>query len=209
MLFFYVLNHTAQENEAELKARTRGADAPAASAAALTRARVTTAACHCGAQDKPSDREVEELLEVFEQKEAPLLRALAARVHWRTGALPAPVRAAVAAGAAAMCAANALARYYGSKCFAVRRKDRGHACCLLCVSRACACACACATSSATSQSFQINDSVACPSPEALANPRLLRPRVCLHGDAGRLVNTPGWVALGLFLISCACYRVRC
>ncbi len=71
-------------------------------------------------QDKPNDREVEELLEVFEQREAPLLRALEERVHWRTGSLPAPMRAAVGAGVAAMCAANAMARYFGSQCFAVR-----------------------------------------------------------------------------------------
>jgi len=50
--------------------------------------------------------------------------------------------------------------------------------------------------------------VACPSEAEQANPRLLRTRKCLGGDATRLVMLEGWVVLGLFALGFACYRVR-
>ena len=61
---------------------------------------------------------------------------------------------------------------------------------------------------ARAQRFQINDAVQCPSPADLANPRLLRTRKCLDGNAAALVTKEGWMALLLFFIGFVCYRVR-
>ena len=72
------------------------------------------------AQDKPNDREVEELLELFEQTEAPLLRIVQERVHWHGDALPRWMRAVIITGSITMCIACTAVRYYGSKCFTVR-----------------------------------------------------------------------------------------
>jgi hypothetical protein len=74
-------------------------------------------------QDKPNDREVEELLELFEQKEGPLLRAVDERVKWQSDTLPRWVRCMLVLGAVTMGLAVTGVRYYGSKCFTVRTRD--------------------------------------------------------------------------------------
>ena len=71
-------------------------------------------------QDKPNDREVEELLEIFEKTEAPILRALEERIHWQTGTPTRAMRFMLIAGTVAMCVACTGIRYYSSKCFVVR-----------------------------------------------------------------------------------------
>ena len=48
----------------------------------------------------------------------------------------------------------------------------------------------------------------CPTAADLANPRLLRTRKCLDGNAAALVTKEGWIALLLFFIGFICYRVR-
>jgi hypothetical protein len=96
-----------------------------------------TCRARCAAQDKPHDREVEELLEIFEQTEAPLLRAVEARVKWTSDELPHSVRALLILGAVTMGLACTGVRYYGAKCFTVRaslaRASMWH-----CESRGCA-----------------------------------------------------------------------
>jgi hypothetical protein len=79
-----------------------------------------TPRARCTAQDKPNDREVEELLEIFERTEGPLLRAVKERVKWTSDELPRSVRALLILGAVTMCLACTGVRYFGAKCFTVR-----------------------------------------------------------------------------------------
>jgi hypothetical protein len=133
MLFYYNINTTAAEHEEELKARVRAQRleatriaAVAASAALLAE---DAALLFPPAQDKPNDREVEELLELFEHTEAPLLRAVDERVHWHAETLPRWVRAMLLLGGVTMTISCTVVRYYGSRCFTVRRSSSMRACC--------------------------------------------------------------------------------
>lgn len=68
-------------------------------------------------RDKPNDREVEELEELFERTEAPILRAVDERVHWQGDQLPLTQRVAIAVGVATMGVACMLVRYASKSCF--------------------------------------------------------------------------------------------
>ena len=63
---------------------------------------------------------MEELLEIFEKTEAPILKALDERIHWQTGTPTRAMRFMLVAGGVAMNVACTGVRYYGSKCFVVR-----------------------------------------------------------------------------------------
>lgn len=149
-------------------------------------------------QDKPNDREVEELLEIFEKTEAPILRAVEERIHWQTGTPTRAMRIMLIAGVVAMCIACTGVRYYGSKCFLVRRFSGR-----MSLSRALTLPYA-----RLEQPFQINDAVACQNPDVPRHPRHLQARKCLDGHAERLVRMEGWGALLLFFFGFICYRVR-
>ena len=49
------------------------------------------------------------------------MRALDERIHWQTGTPTRAMRFMLVAGTVAMCVACTEVRYYGSKCFVVRR----------------------------------------------------------------------------------------
>jgi hypothetical protein len=68
-------------------------------------------------RDKPNDREVEELEELFERTEAPIIRAVEERVDWRGDQLPLAQRVAIVVGVATMGVACTLVRYASKSCF--------------------------------------------------------------------------------------------
>ena len=68
--------------------------------------------------DKPNDREVEELDEMFDRTEAPLLRALETRVSWHGTELPAWATASLILGAASMCLACLGLHFAPASCLA-------------------------------------------------------------------------------------------
>lgn len=63
---------------------------------------------------------MEELLEIFEKTEAPVLKALDERIHWQTGTPSRSLRFMLIAGTVALCLACTVVRYSGSMCFMVR-----------------------------------------------------------------------------------------
>ena len=69
-------------------------------------------------KDKPSDREVEELEELFERTEAPQLRALEVATQWQGDQLPPSVRASIVASTFAMLLACSVLRFGGASCLA-------------------------------------------------------------------------------------------
>jgi hypothetical protein len=71
-------------------------------------------------KDKPTDREVEELEELFERTQAPLLRAVDERAHWHSDHLPRWMRFVIVVGTVTMGLANAGVRYNSARCFTVR-----------------------------------------------------------------------------------------
>ena len=58
------------------------------------------------------------------------------------------------------------------------------------------------------QRFQINDSLRCPAEAAARDERVLPTRMCLDGDATRLVTKEGVLVILLFVDGFVCYRVR-
>ena len=68
-------------------------------------------------RDKPNDREVEELEELFERTEWPILQAVEERIDWQGQQLPASVRVVIAIGVATMGIACTLIRYASKSCF--------------------------------------------------------------------------------------------
>ena len=73
-------------------------------------------------KDKPTDREVEELEELFERTQAPLLRAVDERAHWHADHLPRWVRFVIVSGTVTVGLANAGVRYNSARCFTVRQR---------------------------------------------------------------------------------------
>lgn len=147
-------------------------------------------------KDKPNDREVDELLELFELTQAPLLRAVEARVHWHTGQLPRWVRGLLILGALGMGLGCFLVRNVSRSCFTVRPPARSHP------------PGGSPPAPDALQSFQINDSIACPVAGAALDPRRLHVRACLGGSAARLLLMPGRIAIGAFCGGFLCLRVR-
>ena len=68
-------------------------------------------------RDKPNDREVEELEEVFERTEWPILQAVEERIDWQGHQLPGSMRAVITIGVATMGIACTLIRYASKSCF--------------------------------------------------------------------------------------------
>ena len=68
--------------------------------------------------DKPNDREVEELNEIFEATVAPLERDLDKATHWHDGTLPLAVRVAIIVGMISLTLSCTFTRFASRLCFA-------------------------------------------------------------------------------------------